>query len=271
MKIENTEVYGWRAALRAMRNPMDSWGKSDSWIEEGATVDSAYGLRPLYAPLSADGTTEKRIYCDLPGAVRDNSDYTGGGAVCREGPCIGPEDLKLACKLIRGGSEHRKFMRQIIVWVDFTLPRYVWQEADTYKVATVRNSCSTMHKLGSAVLALEAFQDDDVLPEVLMYLNQAGAALRAKAEWIPPGKSYVLKGEEIKRWMKKHMPEGFLQRATMTFSYETLLAMHRQRKNHRLPEWSGVPSLEWKDVQVLCEWIRSLPYMAKFIEASEGK
>jgi len=238
LKIENTEVFGFRSAFRAMRNPKDSWGRDDS---------------KFYMPLAPPAGEDLAKYIHAP-----------------ENPNIGPNDLKLALKLIRGGSPHRKFLRQIMVWSDWTLPRYVWQEADTYKVATVRNSCSTMHKLGSRPLTPEDFQDEDVLPEVLAYLNQAGEALRAKAEWIPPNTARrVLRGEEIKRWMKKHMPEGFLQKATMTFSYETLLAMHRWRATHRLPEWSGVPSVEWHDAQFICEWIRSLPYMEQFIAASE--
>ena len=220
MKIENTEVYGFRAALRAMRNPMDSWDKSDTMFMAGCVTANV------------------------------------------EGADIGPEDLKLACKLIRGGSEHRKFLRQIIVGVDFDVPRYVWQEIDTYKVATVRNSCSTMHKLGHRELTEDDFEARIVLPVILQELNRAGAAYRDKVMLVRPPFETVT-GYDIVRYMKQILPEGFLQRATYTCSYETLFAMHRQRKNHRLPEWSGPGGI--------CEWIRCLPYMKEFIEASEGK
>lgn len=101
MKIEHTEVHGFRPAFRGMRNPLESWERSDSTFDEIAI--------------------------------------------------LGKEDLKLACRLIAAGTSHSKFLRQIIVWADFTLPRYVWQEVDTYKVATVRNSCSTMHTLGKRI------------------------------------------------------------------------------------------------------------------------
>jgi len=227
MKIENTEVYGFRAALRAMRNPMDSWEKSDSSFYGGDDVEEI-GI----------ATHSARLSVGVEGAV------------------IGPKDLELACKLIRGGAPHRKFLRQIIVWVDFTLPRYVWQEMDTYKVSTVRNSCSTMHKLGHRDLAPEDFADDRVLPTLQAELNKAGRAYREKTD------HGGISGTALLRYMKQLLPEGFLQKATWMGSYETLLSMHHWRKNHRLPEWSGPHGI--------CEWIRSLPYMQQFIDASEA-
>lgn len=228
MKILKTQVYGFQMALEGMRNPMNSWAKSDSkfWSDP-----------------------------DPP-------------STCPEYPLLGPKDLSLACKLIKGGSEHRKFLRQICVWVVWVLPRYLYTEVDTYKIATVRNSCSTMHKLGSEDLTPEDFQDEDVLPEVLHHLNCAASALRTHQLWTPPYRTEPLQGEEIKRWMKKHLPEGFLQKATMTFNYETLLSMYGQRKNHRLPEWSGDNPLI---LQSICEWIEYLPYMKEFIKAVEER
>lgn len=223
MKIENTDVSNFGSALRAMRNPMNSWDRSDS------------NLNAIH---------------------------------------IGADDLKLACKLVRGGSEHRKFLRQIIVWADFTLPRYVWQEMDTYKVATVRNSCSTMHKLGHAALEPEDFELQHVNQATLEGLNLAGECYRSKDPFvIVPGAAWatldveertVLKDYDIVRWMKGTLPESFLQKATMTFSYETLLSMYMQRHNHRLPQWSGGSGS-------ICNWIYHLPYMCKFIEAAMEK
>ena len=220
MEILRTHVYGFQMALEGMRNPKESWHLSDS----------------KFGPVEA---TDGEMV--LP--------WETIGMSCPEAPRIGPADLKLATKLIRGGSEHRKFLRQIMVWVTWVLPRYVHTECDTYKVATVRNSCSTMHKLGHRDLTPEDFAGGIVVPQALMELNILGKQYRSE------------KNYEAVRMMKRLLPEGFLQRATMTFSYETLLAMHSQRKNHRLPEWSGEGGI--------CEWIRSLPYMAKFIEASE--
>lgn len=232
MKIKNTEIYGLKSSFRAMRNPMNSWEKSDS--EFGSAK------------------TEEKFVAEFRKID------------CAEAPLIGSEDLKLACKLIRGGSEHRKFLRQIMVWVDFTLPRYIWTELDTYKVATVRNSCSTMHKLGRQELTVEDFENRVVLPETLKELNAAGLAFREKSTFhplfVPHLSASPLEGYDIVRYMKAILPEGFLQKATMTFNYETLLSMYFQRKTHRLPEWSGANGI--------CKWIECLPYMHEFIEAA---
>lgn len=208
MKISNTEVFGFRSALRAMRNPFASWAKSDS-----------------------------RFYGDSRG---ENI------AFAIERPEIGPNDLKLALKLIKAGSEHRKFLRQIIIWADLTLPRYMWQEFDTYKVATVRNSCSTMHKLGHRSLVLSDFQDEAVPEETLTRLNTLGETYRDSKK----------QGFGTVRTMKQILPESFLQKSTYTMSYETALNMLLQRGSHRLPEWSGPSGV--------CEWLRKLPYLAVF-------
>lgn len=158
---------------------------------------------------------------------------------------LGEKDLALALKLVKAGKSHRKFLRQIHVSVDLTLPRYIWQELDTYKVSTVRNSCSTMHKLGSVDLTKEDFQDDFVLPETLMWLNNMGASYRNN------------KSIEILRSMKIILPEGFLQKATYDCNYETLITIYFDRHNHRMSEWSGEGGI--------CQWILSLPYMKDFI------
>ena len=225
MKIENVEVYGFRRAFHGMRSPKNSWKKSDSswtgeefWGLDGMGVDSAF------AP---------------------------------DRPCIGPEDMKLACKLIKGGSEHRKFLRQIMIWVDITIPRYVWTELDTYKVATVRNSCSTMHKLGTKDLTQEDFELP-IPPSWLDHLNSLGEEFR-EAKLLRDTKEMNI----IRRTYKDRLPEGFLQKATYTMSYETALNMYFQRRNHRLPEWNT------KQSGSICSFIASLPYMREFIEAKE--
>ena len=230
MKIENTEVYGFERALFGMRNPMNSWEKADTCF---------------------DG----RGY-PYPSTPTEVEDPEIG---------LGPNDRKLALSLIRGGTDHRKFLRQIFVVFDITIPRYVWQELDTYKVATVRNSCSTMHRLGHADLTRDDFQDGEVFPEVLDRLNAGGRAYRGKEplEVRIDGVVRKLEGYDIVRWMKKHTPEGFLQRATYSLSYETVIAILGSRGNHRLPEWSGAGGI--------CELLRSLPLVAEFEAAARDR
>lgn len=195
MKIENVEVFGFRAAIHGMRNPMNSWSKSDSNFDCGLV--------------------------------------------------IGPNDLELSKKLIKAGSEHRKFLRMIHIQCFITLPRYIWQEMDTYKVSTVRLSCSTMHKLGMTDLTEEDFQDRNVLPSTLEQLNIFGSVYR-KTKELP-----------LLREMKQILPEGFLQSADLDFNYETAMNMYYQRKNHRMSEWSGENGI--------CKWIESLPMMDQWL------
>jgi hypothetical protein len=197
MKIENTQVVGFESALHGMRNPMNSWNKSDS-------------------------------------------EFVGGYFVG-----IGPNDNELAKKLIKAGPEHRKFLRLIHISCFITLPRYIWQELDTYKVSTVRMSCSTMHKLGMTNLIKEDFQDNWVMEETLQELNMLGNYYRTN------------KDVDALRQMKQILPEGFLQGADYDMNYETAMNMYHQRKNHRMSEWSGKGGI--------CEWIESLPMMNEWL------
>ena len=221
IKITETEVFGFRAALRDMRNPMESWNKSDSLFD----IENHGSWPGIYVP-------ERTI--------------------------IGSADMALAKKLISGGTEHRKFLRQIVINAVFEAPRYLWQEIDTYKVATVRDSCSTMHKLGHRSLTADDFIDGDVLPDTLHHLNHLGNVYREGG----------MKDYDIVRVMKRYLPEGYLQRAGYHMNYETALSMFRQRANHRLAEWrfhQGLPSSS------ICDWIYLLPYMSDFISALEKK
>ena len=221
IRITETEVFGFRAALRDMRNPMESWDKSDS----------RFGRDELQAL----------------------------GFAVLEYPEIGKNDLELSCKLVKGGTEHRKFLRQIIVNFVIEAPRYVWQEIDTYKVATVRNSCSTMHKLGHRPLTEADFIDGEVLPDTLHNLNLLGELYRKGG----------MKDYDVVRKMKRYLPEGFLQRAGYHMNYETAMSMSRQRKNHRLAEWRWTGGTRIVDGrQSICDWIFSLPYMAVFLDAA---
>ena len=200
MKIERTKVLNMDEAIYGMRNPMNSWDKSDS----------------------------KAIMID--------------GEFCFT---VGENDNELAKKLIRAGTDHRKFMRQIFISCFITIPRYIWTELDTYKVGTVRNSCSTMHKLGSFDLTPEDFQDEVVNPSTLNTINSLGILYRQT------------KDVEVLRKMKQLLPEGFLQSATFTMNYENAYNMYHSRKNHRMSEWSGENGI--------CEWIESLPMMKEWL------
>jgi len=209
MKIENTEVFGFRAALRGMRNPYDSWNKGDT----------EYGVEPLEPH-----------------------------AFASEHPIIGPNDMELALKLIKRGSPHEKFLRQIIVWADLTLPVFVWSEFDTYKVATVRNSCSTMNMLGKRDLEQSDFEYA-VSPNTMVALNRLCTAYRR------PGSK--MKGD-ARAQLKSALPSGYLQKATVSFSYATAVAMYHQRRNHRLSQWRATCAGS------ICEWLLCLPYMREF-------
>jgi hypothetical protein len=217
VKIENIEVFGFMAALRGMRNALESWDKSDS---------------DFYS------------YAD---------DYLDPSISAPEAPFIGPNDLTLACKLIKAGRSHRKFLRQIQIWWDITIPRAIWQELDTYKIATVRNSCSTMHKLGSRDLELSDFQNEMIEQNTLDLLNGLGKKYRESSPKLPSDLHKI----------KMYLPESFLQKATYSFNYETALTMYFDRCNHRMPEWSGANGI--------CETLMKLPYFKDFYEAGVQK
>ena len=235
MKIEDVEVYGFRKAFHGMRNAMDSWDNADSLF---------WGKSKLSTPFPE--TSFKPTYswnCDV---------------YVPELPDIGEKDLELACNLIKRGSEHRKFLRQIIIWMDITIPRYVWQELDTYKVATVRNSCSTMNKLGSRDLT----QDDFELPICELTLERINLLARLLRE----AKSVHENVQQTRRQLKNELCEGYLQKATYMLNYETALSVILQRQNHRLPEWKLVC-----DSGSITDFLISLPYMFNFYMAATEK
>ena len=191
MKFENTEVYGFKRALKGMRNPLESWGKNDTVEENGKVV-------------------------------------------------IGENDLDLAQRLIKSGSEHRKFMRQIFVSVDITGPLYWWKEFDTYKVGTTANSTSTMHKLASTPITAECFEIDDYNSELDYDGTKLGDVIDKHIRWLP---------------------SAWQQTRTVTMTYENLLAMcsKGQRRFHKLTEWS----------KSFIDWARTLPYAQELIFPDE--
>lgn len=220
IKFENTEVMGWEAAIRGMRNPMNSWEKSDSEFDVQCSVCR-----------SDDYDCD-----DCP--VLDMQDKT----------LIGKNDYDLMTKLRNAGTDHRKFMRMIAVYVDITAPLYWWKEFDTYKVGTVANSCSTMHKIAEKEFTIEDFSCEHLenswlvhLKETIKLLNEARDAYHwcntdAKKEWW---------------WqMIQLLPSSYNQKRTVMLNYEVLANIYKSRNNHKLDEWSVG----------FMDWIKSLPY-----------
>lgn len=259
MKFENIRVYNFEHALRGMRNPKNSWHLSDSLFgigtEEEMNEQCVYVTELWAAGLPRD--EEDRIngetYQTLAAAVRTNGVIAANDKYC-EWAFIGPKDMNLAQVLIRGGSEHRKFLRQIMVTVDITAPLYWWKEFDTYKVGTTANSTSTMHKLTSKPITADCFEMDDYVeiemdncnPNMIIeycealrqkYLSFQEAAKNAadadRAAELTAEAKIVWK--ELVRWL----PESWLQTRTVTLNYENLLSICHQRKAHKLNEWCG--------------------------------
>lgn len=209
MKFENTEVWGFEHAIRGMRNPMESWDKSDS------------------------GYVDKRF----------NDQFY-----------IGPNDMKLMKKLINAGPEHRKFLRQIFISVDITAPLYWWKEFDTYKVGTVTDSCSTMHKLKDTPITMDCFEMSGH-EDITMVLN-AVVKTHDFWYWLIDALEYLrqkyLETKDKRYWKEliRLLPESWLQKRTVTMSYENVANMYSQRMNHKLTEWS----------KSFIQWADNLPY-----------
>ena len=229
MKFENTEVFNFEGAFRGMRNPKESWDKSDSVFHYAVAKD----------------TKGRMFHPDaIPAEVVD---------CCK----LGENDLKLAQILIEAGSEHRKFMRQIFVSVDITAPLYWWKEFDTYKVGTVANSTSTMHKLASTPITKDCFEMDD-FEDVDVPLDCGANVynfhhfwknLIIQLEWMRQ-KYNETKDKRYWKELIRLLPESWLQKRTVTMNYENVLNMVNQRKNHKLSEWS----------KSFVGWAKTLPY-----------
>lgn len=281
MKFENIRVYNFEHALRGMRNPKNSWHLSDSKF--GLTYDENI---LDYAREVAQSWTDSWVAQaeniderDKAAVNEDHINWLMDNGILKyddgidEYAFIGPKDMKLAKALIAGGSEHRKFLRQIMVTVDITAPLYWWKEFDTYKVGTVANSTSTMHKLTSKPITLDCFEIDDYDPHDLDIpldgMDGVPVEVDAFVHVILDGcenlrKKYLETNnkrywKELVRWL----PEGWLQTRTVTMNYENLLSMVHQREHHKLTEWSGTgyeivtPSF--------IKFAQDLPYSSDFI------
>lgn len=219
MKFENTEVWGFEHAIRGCRNPLESWDKSDSKYID---IESEEGIE----------LQSKGIYYK-----------------------IGKNDLVLTQKLIKAGSEHRKFLRQIFVSVDITAPLYWWKEFDTYKVGTVSNSTSTMHKLASTPITIDCFEMDGFSEIIDNYkIGKSWQTITTYLEQLRQGYNET-KDKRYWKELIRLLPESWLQKRTITMNYENILNMYRQRKNHKLTEWS----------KSFCDWVKTLPYAEELI------
>ncbi|RHU03269.1 MULTISPECIES: hypothetical protein [Erysipelotrichaceae] len=236
IKFEDTEVWGFGHAIRGMRNPLESWDKSDTFT------------------------------CD--DARFQGSEYF-----------IGDNDINLMQRLIKAGSDHRKFMRQIMVSVDITAPLYWWKEFDTYKVGTVANSCSTMHCIHKKEFMLEDFSCEHLIDD--------GIAVSCGSEWATPNdvmeliidtlnlcRKKYLETKDKKYWwqMIQLLPSSYNQKRTVTLNYEVLRNIYFARRNHKLDEWSeNIMVIEGQEYSQLnahegfCDWIKTLPYAKDLI------
>lgn len=282
MKFENTRVFNFEGALRGMRNPLNSWAKSDSKFFTGCYFDP--DIECDQVNIVANDWAEKQMesFMDLPEEKRDKKFeeiqeealhwlYEEGTMPSYEEhhydmALIGPNDMALAKRLIAGGPEHRKFLRQIMVSVDITAPLFLWKELDTYKVGTVANSTSTMHKLASTPITRECFEMDDF--EDIAYSTEDNGDGKVEITTGDLADAFVEKLEKLrlkyletkdKRYWKelvRWLPSGWLQTRTVTMNYENLRSIYHQRENHKLTEWYQ-----------FCTWVESLPYAADFIIA----
>lgn len=243
LKIENTEVMGWEHAIRGMRNPKNSWEKSDSGV--CATHGPAHCADCVYTDCHADD-------------VEIGTKYILGG-----------DDLTLMTTLRNAGTDHRKFMRMIVVYLDITAPLYWWKEFDTYKIGTVANSCSTMHKIADKEFTLADFScehldrepyhrnwiesvivDEDITSPHKVWMTPFDV-LRCTIEMLNAYRENYLETKDKQDWwqMIQLLPSSYNQRRTVMLNYEVLANIYKSRRNHKLDEW-----------HTFCDWIESLPY-----------
>ena len=281
MRFENTQVMNFKNALRGMRNPKNSWAKSDSFFglinpdetEKDYDITETW-MQKRHPEMELHGYEydDKELNEEFDaldqwliqnGTLQTNGDW----ATCAEVAFIGPDDMRLAQQLIKAGPEHRKFMRQIFVSVDITAPLYWWKEFDTYKVGTVANSTSTMHKLTSKPITLDCFEIDDYEK---ICLEEEFLCPETIIEYCEKLRQIYLDTKDVRYWKElvRWLPEGWLQTRTVTMNYENLLAIcsKSQRRNHKLNEWSGKHT---PVEQSFIQWARTLPYAQEFIFIDE--
>lgn len=247
LKIENTEVVGFEAAIRGMRNPMNSWDKSDSGYSYISDVHAI-----IDGKLVHQNPAEHEF-------------------------CIGLNDWDLMTRLRNAGTDHRKFMRMIIVYLDITAPLYWWKEFDTYKVGTVANSCSTMHKIADKEFDVNDFSHEHIeelhgdeynmsydwllrTADILNYYRKKyhTASEKLSTDITDAERKHTLAQQKLFWWqMIQLLPSSYNQKRTVMLNYEVLANMYKSRRNHKLDEW-----------HTFCDWIERLPY-SKLITGKE--
>lgn len=235
LKIENAEVVGWEHAIRGMRNPKNSWEKSDTTWRTKFSDD-----RSLITPYKV--MSDSRLV-------------------------IGPNDYDLMMTLSNAGTDHRKFMRMITVYLDITAPLYWWKEFDTYKVGTVANSCSTMHKIAAKEFTFDDFSHEKLINSACMEIQEQHIrispiqSLATTIECLNSYRDLYLQTKDKKYWwqMIQLLPSSYNQRRTVMLNYEVLANIYKSRRNHKLDEWHA-----------LCDWIEGLPY-SEMITGKEKK
>lgn len=245
IKFEHLDIVGWEPAIRGMRNAMNSWDKSDSYFTDDCGRISCENCIHWH-----DGCTDTAPLNFV----------------------IGPNDHKLMMKLRKAGTDHRKYMRMIVMYVDIIAPLYWWKEFDTYKVGTVSNSCSTMHKIHDKEFTLDDFSCERLiglakanLKSTINTLNIARNTYIYGGEMLDDnGDIVVVKPKDNTCWyqMIQLLPSSYNQRRTIEMNYEVLANMYKSRRHHKLDEWHK-----------LCDWIETLPY-SEFItgmEVNDGK
>ena len=233
IKIENVDVYGWKSAIRGMRNPKNSWDKSDS--HECPCADW-------------DGDCSMAMNDDEPAKDCDPDKYRF---------CVGKNDMKLMTTLANAGTDHGKFLRMITVTLDITAPLYWWKEFDTYKVGTVANSCSTMHKIADKAFTFEDFSHEKLINSACMEIQEQHIrlspiqTLATTIECLNSYRDLYLQTEDKKYWwqMIQLLPSSYNQRRTVQLNYAVLRNMYHARKTHKLDEW-----------HIFCDWVELLPY-----------
>lgn len=215
IRIENVEVIGWEAAIRGMRNPMNSWEKSDTTFYDNVNGEY-HDICGNSGPFNHDFETDM---------------------------IMGYNDLDLMKRLRNAGTDHRKFMRMITVYVDITAPLYWWKEFDTYKVGTVANSCSTMHKIHAKEFTLEDFSHEHLFAPL--------QDLRPLIDILNMYREMYLETKDKQDWWQliQLLPTSYNQKRTVMLNYEVLANMYKSRKDHKLDEW-----------REFCKWIETLPY-----------
>ena len=276
MKFEQTEVMNFEGALRGMRNPLNSWNKSDSSFGifcEHEENEEVYEVAHTWVHAETKDIVDCNDICEMEDQIFDERLewlYKNGMRYMSDdhhyhANYIGPNDMNLAKRLIAGGTEHRKFLRQIMVSVDITAPLYWWKEFDTYKVGTTANSTSTMHKLASTPITLDCFEIDDFedciiesreILDTTVFKYTTGDFAKELIESLECLRQKYNETGDKRYWKEliRWLPNGWLQTRTVTMNYENLRSMYHQREHHKLTEWHA-----------FCDWVKELPYAQELI------